>query len=441
MKPDSTKKEAAQNAAESATRRHFLTAGALAAPMVLPVGVYGAASKPVTHAPVRFGLVGVAGMGKHHIRVSPDHIGALCDVDQNHLKEGLELLGRDVPCYSDYRRLLEQQDLDGVMIATPDWWHALITIHACEAGKDVYVEKPASKYVKEGRAMVHAARAADRIVKVGSQGRCHPAAAAAKQFIQSGAIGKITHVECWHKDNYVGGAPDKISAPPDHLDWEMWLGSLPKRAYNPDYAHRFNRRMFDMGGGQIMDRGPHAFSLVSWIMGLDRTGPSKVTASGNPPTEGLWNCPLNFEATYEFDKPDFKIHWKQPGVKAGDFEFGAVYYGTGGKTVVSGGDGRVFADEQVAEFARARGIPVTLEQGVRTHKLHHDEWMPSIRTREKPIMDIEAGHRVATMCSLANIAYQVERPLRWDAKREKILDDPGADALLGSPGRGVYRIT
>lgn len=422
-------------------RREFLASGAVAAPMILSSGVLGAIGKPGANSRINIGVIGVGIKGRHHLR-SPlsEQVGALCDVDENHVQEGLELVGKDVPVYSDYRKLLDRKDIDAVLIAAPDHWHALMMIHASEAGKDVYVEKPAAKYIREGRAMVNAAINNKCIVQVGSQGRCHPGGAALREFIQAGSIGKVTHVECWHNDNYVGGDPTKTSAPPANLDWDMWLGPLQNRAYNPDYCHRFFRRMFDIGGGQIVDRGAHVFNLVTWILGLERTGPTRVAATGTPPTEGLWNCPINFEVTFEFKDPGLTIHWEQPGEKAGDFEFGAVYHGTRGKTIVRGGDGRVFPDEQVVEFAKSKGIPYELKKGERADIFNVQNWIDCIKSREQPIMDIESGHRVATMCSLANIAWQIDRPVHWDAKLELIKRDRHANLLLASPGRGAFRL-
>ena len=422
------------------TRRKFLATGAIVAPMILSSGILGAAGRPGANDRIKLAILGVGGKGKHLMPVIADHVGALCDVDTLHLEEGIKQLGRDVPVYTDYRRVLERKDIDAVYIAAPDHWHAMMTIDACQAGKDVYVEKPASRYVEEGRAMAKVAQETGRIVQVGSQGRCHPGGNALREFIQAGSIGKITHVECWHNDNYVGGDPLKISAPPPHLDWDMWLGQLRKRAYNPDYCHRFFRRMFDIGGGQILDRGAHVFNLVSWILGLDRMGPSRIVAKGDSPTEGLWDCPINFQVDYEFTDPELTIHWEQPGVRAGDFEFGAVYHGTRGKTVVRGGDGRVFPDNQVVEFAESRNIQHALKPGERADGCNMRNWMDCIKSRKQPIMDIESGHRIATMCLLANISWQIGRPVEWDAMREHIIRDRPANRLLGGAGRGVYGV-
>ena len=424
----------------SISRRKFLAGPAAAAPMILASGVFGANGRPGANDRINIGMIGVGGKGTGNMRTVLDNVAAICDVEQDHIKKALGVLKRDVPVYTDYRELLERKDIDAVVISSPDHWHGLQTVHACQAGKDVYVEKPACKYVEEGRAMVKAASKYKRVVQVGSQGRNHPAAGTLRKFLMDGSIGKITEIECWHNDNPVGGDPMKTGTPPASLDWDKWIGPAAMRAYNPDYCHRNFRWMLDLGGGQIRDRGAHVFNLISWFMGLDRTGPSTVAAGGNVPGTGLWNCPTEFHVTYTFDKPKLTVKWAQPGIQAADFEFGAVYRGTRGQTIVRGGDGRVFPDDQVIAYAKDHGLPSEAPKGLNAGQIHMDNWLDCIKTRKAPDMDMESGHRVASMCILANIAYRLERPLKWDAKAERFVNDPGANLLLGSPGRGHYRI-
>lgn len=409
--------------------------------MILPSGVLAANGKPGANDRIVTGHIGVGGKGRGHIRSIPEHVGAICDVDTLQAEEAAKLVGRDdIFIYSDYRHMLERKDIDAVVIASPDHWHALQMIHACEAGKDVYVEKPACKYIEEGRAMVDAAKKTRRIVTVGSQGRCHPVADTLRAFLQSGEIGRINHVECWHNDNPVGGDSAKTTSPPPNIDWDMWLGPAASRSYNPDICHRTFRWVLDLGGGQIRDRGAHVFNLVSWFLGLDRTGPSKIEARGKRPTEGIWDCPTHFEVDYTFERPDLTISWKQPGIQAADFQFGAVYHGTRGKTIVRGGDGRVFPDEQVVAFAQDNDMPFEIERGVRAHEINLENWFDCIKSRKTPIMDMETGHRVASICILANMAYKLERPIEWNARRERFDKDPAASMLLASPGRGRYSL-
>lgn len=424
----------------SLSRRSFIAGTAAAFPLIVSSGVLARDGKPGANDRIVTGHIGVGGKGTSHLKGIPENVGAVCDVDSVHAENAAARFDRKVAIYSDYRALLDSKDIDAVVIATPDHWHGLMTIHACQAGKDVYVEKPACKYIEEGRAMVDAANRYKRIIQVGSQGRHHPGAAVLRKFLQEGNIGRVTRVECWHNDNPVGGDPMNAATPPSNLDWDLWLGPAAGRAYNPDYCHRNFRWMLDLGGGQIRDRGAHVFNLVSWFLGLDRTGPSRIEASGKVPESGLWNCPTNFEVTYEFERPELTIHWAQPGVQAADFQFGAVYHGTKGKTIVRGGDGRVFPDEQVVEFANANGMKYALPKGVPAHDLNLANWLDCTKSRKQPVMDIESGHRVSSMCILANMAYRLERPISWDAKRERIIDDEPANRLLGSPGRGEWRL-
>lgn len=429
-----------QKKAKHLSRRAFVKGTAATFPMIVSSGVLAVQGRPGANSRIVTGHIGVGGKGTSHLKSIPENVGALCDVDTDHIKKAASLFDRKLPFFTDYRELLERNDIDAVIIASPDHWHALMMIDACAAGKDVYVEKPACKTIVEGRAMVNAAKRYKRVVQVGSQGRHHPAAAVLRKFLQVGNIGRVTRVECWHNDNPVGGDPLKKWMPPSNLDWNMWLGPAAGRAYNPDYCHRNFRWMLDLGGGQIRDRGAHVFNLISWFLDLDRTGPSQIAATGQVPQSGLWNCPTNFEVTYDFKNPNLSIHWAQPGVRAGDFEFGAVYHGTKGKTIVRGGDGRVFPDEQVTEFAKANGMVTTLPKGVPAHKYNLENWLDCIKTRNEPVMDIESGHRVASMCILANLAYRLERPVSWDAKKEQFSQDKAANLLLGNSGRGEWRI-
>lgn len=420
------------------SRRTFLARASAAAPMILASGIVSAKGRPGANDKIVTGHIGVGGKGRGNLRTLMDHAGALCDVDTKHIAEAQKLLGRKVKHYADYRNLIEDKDIDAVVISTPDHWHGLMMVHACEAGKDVYVEKPACKTVAEGREMVKAAKRHRRVVQVGSQGRNHPAAKALYHYLQDGMIGKIEKVVCWHNDNPVGGDPLNMGPPPADLDWDLWLGPARYRAYNPDYCHRNFRWMIDLGGGQIRDRGAHVFSLVSWNLGLDRTGPRRITASGNIPTEGVWTCPTNFKVRYEFERPGVVVEWEQPGVKAADFDFGAVYHGTEGKLIVRGGDGRVFPEDKVLEYARKNYPGIDLDDKTSAGVYHAENWLDCIRSRKTPAMDIETGHRVASMCILANLSYLLERPLRWSPRRERFIGDAGADLLLGLPGRGEY---
>ncbi len=423
------------------TRRTLLkqTAAAAIAPMILPSGVLAANGKPGANDRLVVGHIGIGGMGSGHLKFIQGHdsftSGALCDVDQEHLARAKDIVGRDVPTYNDYRKVLEQKDLDAVIIAAPDHWHGVMAVQACEAGKHVYVEKPSSVTVEEGRAMVKAARKHNRVMQVGSQGRSQEGAWKAWNYIRNGQIGDVTRVDCWHYENPEGGDWNKNGPAPSTLDWDLWLGPAQWVPYNPDRVH-FNFRWFlDFGGGQIRDRGAHVLSVISWILDLDTRHPARITATGTPPATGMYNCPPKMEVIYEYEDPKLTITWNQPGVRAVDYDFGAVYQGTSDKLVVRGGDGGTFTEDKAMKYEPgAGGKHAFVSPG------QHVNWLDCIKSGDKPIMDIEPAHAVAKMCILANISYRIQRPIRWDGEHERIIDDPAAEHMLGTAGRGEFHL-
>jgi predicted dehydrogenase len=255
-------------------------------------------------------------------------------------------------------------------------------------------------------------------------------------YVRNGMLGRINRVECWHEENPIGGDIAKFGDPPDHLDWDRWLGPAQWKPYNPDYCHQKFRWMLDFGGGNIRDRGAHVFSVVNWFLDLDKTAPVRVTATGEPPPPGnLWDVPPTFRAVYEFEKPELTIVWEQPGKPAADATFGQVYHGTKGSSVFLGGDGNCGAEQEVLDYEPpANGVEVFRSRN------HHKNFLDCMKTREKPIMDVEAGYKVAAMCILANLSYRLGRPLQWDPKKETIVGDKEAAALMSSPGRGPWHV-
>ena len=348
------------------TRRGFITrTGAAAAAGsllfdIVPSRALGLQGQTPPSDTINFGHIGIGGRGRGFLRpeanigkavpassnlggdgsriMRPARSIALCDVDTGRLDKAASLVGGKPRLYKDFRRLLEDRDVDAVYIASPDHWHALQTIMACEAGKDVYVEKPASNTIEEGRAMVAAAERYGRVVQVGSQGRSQMGAWQANNYIKAGRIGTVRKVLCWHYASPEGDwTPD--AAPPPELDYEMWVGPARWLPYNEKHTHGAFRWLIDFGGGQIRDRGAHVFNLASWVLGLDDKWPHRVTATGTPPPSGMYDCPQNFEVTIEYKDPELTLVWSQPGVKKVDYDFGATYYGTKGELLVRGGDG------------------------------------------------------------------------------------------------------
>lgn len=425
------------------TRRQFLSStataslGVTAFPYVITSGALAAPGRPGANDRIRVGHIGVGGMGCHHLKALKDHVGAICDVDAEHLKTAAEMVGRDVPLFDDYRRILERDDIDAVIIATPDHWHGVMTVDACKAGKDVYCEKPAAKTIEEGAAMVRAARRYGRVVQVGSQGRSTFDAYQTCAFIRSGEIGRVSRVTCWHKENPVGGSLVNAE-PPATLDWDRWLGPARWVPYNKDRCHFNFRWLLDFGGGQIRDRGAHVFSLVLWCLQQDHAGPVAVHATGVPPRHGLWDCPPRMDVVYEFKDPDWTLVWRQPGTDEApwsDRGFGAKYQGDRGSVVLAGGDGGCSAEPHVRNYRPSPGARLPQRSPG-----HYANFFGCMRTRQKPIMDIQPGVRVSDLCVMANISYRLGRKLAWDPVHRKFVNDDEANRWLCRPGRGSWHL-
>jgi predicted dehydrogenase len=430
------------------TRRRFLKlAGAgLAVPYLIPARALGANGQPGANERLTVAMIGIGGMGSAHLRnlkffqgEGVVNIAAVCDVDEKRLTAALDEVGPGVTSYRDYRYILERKDVDAVIFATPDHWHAVHCVHACESGKHVYVEKPSSVTVAEGQAMVAAARKHNRVVQVGSQARSAKPAHDACQFIRNGMLGRVHTVTCWHSLNPVGGTePD--SNPPPNLDWDLWLGPLPWRPYNPAYCPGSFRWFLESGGGVIRDRGAHCFSVIRWCLDADQQSPETIEATGKPPPKGLWDCPPEMRVVYTFRNPDWQLIWEQPGEKIGRADFGIVFHGDKDKLVVNRDGTQIDAERKAHNFeVPPGGVHVYRVDKHADYNLNHKEdWFDAIKTGRRPCMDIELGHRTALLCILGNLSYMLGRKLRWDGVAQRIVGDGYANRLLSRPQRYPY---
>jgi predicted dehydrogenase len=421
---------------------------------IIPGSVF---AQPAPSDRINFGHIGIGGRGTGFLRpesggpakpsanlggwgdrkLRPARSVALCDVDTSRLDRAATRVGGQPKLYKDFRLLLEDKDVDAVFIATPDHWHALMTVMACEAGKDVYVEKPACLTIEEGRAMVQAAERYGRVVQVGSQGRSQPAAYQACEYIRNGQIGTVRRVTCWHYASPTGDwTPD--SNPPPALDYETWLGPARYIPYNPKHTHGSFRWLLDFGGGQIRDRGAHIMSIAQWIMNADATGPVSIDGSGEPPHDGMYDTAAKMNIVYQFKNPDWTLVWAQPGEPSTKLkaQYGAVYHGDKGELTVTNGDGDATNTEPQAKqyVVPCGGVQVFRSPG------HGENFEDCIKTREKPVMNIEAGVRVAHLCILGNLSFAAGRKFEWDPVNERVLNDDEANRMLSRPGRGPWHL-
>jgi len=369
---------------------------------------------------IRVGIIGTGGQGRANMTTPTmiKHVVAVCDVDQTHRAEAQkqvrEKTGVEARSYGDYRRLLEDKEIDAVLIGTPDHWHTLPAIHACQAGKDVYVEKPLTLTIVEGQALVKAARYYKRIVQCGSQQRSWPDEKfrRACEYVRSGRIGDVKTVRVglpgvnWTKDPLV---PD--SAPPPELDYDLWLGPAPVRPYNKHRVHYYFRFFWDYSGGQMTNWGAHHLDIAQWGLGMDDSGPLEVTAHADFDPDKRFEVPGWFEINYQYAN----------GV--------TVTCGQNHRigTTFEGQDGIIYVDRGRLESSVKGAITDPLgAEDVRlpVSKDHHQNWFDSIKSRKPPICDVAIGHRSATVCHLGNIAVQTGRRLKWDPVNEQIVGDP-----------------
>lgn len=415
---------------------------------IAPSGVIGAPGRHGASQKFVVAHIGVGGMGMTHLnnmlRFEKDgkvRVAAVCDVDENRLEAAIENAAPGVEPYRDYRHVLERRDIDAVLIATPDHWHAVQTVHACETGKHVYVEKPACVTVVEGRAMVNAARRHRVAVQVGAQARTAKGGWYTCRAIRNGIVGRVRKVTCWHYANPVDESPVADSEPPEGLDWDLWLGPLPWRPFNRRYAPANFRWFLEIGGGQIRDRGAHQFSTILWCMNADRQVSFSVSATGRAPDKGLWDCPVDMNVVYEFRDPDWTLEWGQPGEKLGQTEFGNAFWGDQGRLILEWEGGYRPANPEAINFKLPPGgVEVPRTDEYEDFNMNHKaDWLRSIREGHlRPAVDIEIGYRTAILCILGNLSYVLGRKLVWDGRKEEVVGDEQANRLLNRPQRYPY---
>lgn len=436
---------------ERLSRREFLTGSGKAA-AGLGIGIMTGdllSAVPVNAADVRgandkvvVGFIGCGNMGSTNLKgflAREDvEIAAVCDVYEPYLNRAVETIGRKVDAYKDFRKVIERTDIDAVVVSTPDHWHAIPTVYACQAGKDVYVEKPLSHNIVEGRAMVRAAREHNRIVQLGTQQRSGTHFQRAVNIVKSGKIGKVTLARCWLVGNKfpdgVGREPD--CAPPPDLDYDMWLGPAPKRPYNPKRCIYHFRWFWDYAGGQVTNFGVHFIDIIHWAMAVD--APLAVSTSGGKyAIDDMGETPDTVEAI--FDYPGFTMVFSYRNCNARGMD------GQGSGMQFHGTDGTLYVNRQgfkiYPEGDRMKDVEVELESGgSEQHGAHVANFIECVKSRNLPVSDVEIGHRSSSAPHLANIAYHTGRKIHWDAKRERIIDDKEASRLLGREHRKPWKL-
>ena len=383
---------------------------------------------------IRLGVIGCGRRGRNNLRsilrLKDDiEVVALSEVFKPNLDATLKMVP-GAKIYPDFRDLIADEDIDAVLIATPDHWHAYMSVEACKAGKDVYVEKPISVTIHEGQMMVKAARKYDRVVQVGTQQRSGKHFAEAKDIVQSGRLGTISFVRTW---NYSNNFPEGIGVPPDtdppaDLDWDMWLGPAPERDFNKNrfgvnpYQYAHFRWFWDYAGGMMTDWGVHLLDIVLWATA--EPGPRSICTYGDKyALTDNRETPDTIQATYEF--PTFVCTYENRVANAysgGQPGYGIQFHGTEGTLYVNRGYWEITPEtrryrepeprvEQRMEAARGKSVNHSTDD-------HWRDFIAAVRNRDKPICDIEIGHKSTAMALLGNVSLRSRQRMDWDPVNE-----------------------
>lgn len=341
----------------------------------------------------------------------------------------------DVSTYEHYHQILERDDIDGVVVATPDHWHGIIGVESCQAGKDIYMEKPLTFTIKEGVELVNAVRNNNLVLATGSQQRSDPSFRHAVELVRNGSLGRIEKVHA-----YVGGPPVPYDLPeepvPADLNWDLWLGPNPRVHYNHELNPPISldpprdetlwgawRWYKEMGGGFTTDWGAHMFDIAQWGLDKDDSGPRRIIPAGYNDYEFL---------TYEYD--DGIIMTEEPFDEK--LTKGVKFTGADGWIEVSRGHYAASDPDFIPPPEQEREIGVAYETGTP----HLVDFIQSMRERRDPVAPVEVGHRTCTTCTLGNIAYELMRPVEWDPARESFVDDPEAEQYYHREYRAGYSL-
>jgi predicted dehydrogenase len=458
------------------SRRRFLAAASLAVatPVIVPSSVFGAEGQTAPSNRITMGVVGwgMQGPGNtgNFLGQQDCQIVAACDLDKNHLQSAVNRINghyknQDCQSYSDYREMMARQDIDAVMLAVPDTWHALLAIEAAKNKKDIYGEKPLARTIAEQQAMVKAVQENRRIWQTGSWQRSERNFHYASEIVRNGLIGKVSRVEVGlpsgHHDfagtskellDKLAKLPDKpnnlakivpgtpawevaVSEPPPQLDYNRWLGPSKMEPYLKVRVHMNWRWNYNVGGGQLLDWIGHHCDIAHWGLGNDdKIGPLEVEGKGDfPPPDAIWNTCTKYRITAKY--PDDVTMIIAGG--HGDIRSGTKWIGDKGWVWVDRG-GFDASDKTLTE---KRSLPEELRKVKLTKtKSHYRDFLDSIKSRQPTVTPIEVAHHSATPGHLGLIAMLVGRKIKWDPEKEVIIDDAEATKLLSRTYRGPWKL-
>ncbi len=433
------------------SRRQFLkrgglsTAAAIALPNIVPASALGLDGTVPPSERIVMASIGVGGQGTGNLRAflgqRDVQVVGVCDVDYKHACNARDVVhesygefmrsGEYKGCevYSDFRAVLQRDDIDAVCICPPDHWHAAISIAAAKAGKDMYCEKPLANGIADGRRVVDALKRYGRVFQTGSHERSRSNARYAAELVRNGRIGKLQSIHVNMPVDNHGPIPPQPEMPvPEGFDYDFWLGPAPWAPYTEKRCHFYFRYNLDYSGGEVTDRGAHIIDIARMGHGSDMTGPMECEGKGDFPRDGFFNTAMDY--TFTFRYPDgVEIVCKQQaprGVKfVGDKGWIFVY--------IHGGNLEASPSSLLKEIIGPNEIHLGRSPG------HHRDFLNNVRSRGDCFAAPEIGHRTATMCHMANIAMRLERPLKWDPDKELFINDDEANRMLHVPQRSPWR--
>lgn len=419
------------------SRRHFLRLGAVAAaaPCIIPSQVLGA------EAPSKQINVGFIGVGSHgtdwnlrrYLGLRDTRVRVVCDVDGERMRHAKQIVdeqyqNKDCGITKDFREVLARPDIDAVMISTPDHWHTLMSVMAARAGKDVQCEKP-TLTIGEGKILIDTIRKHQRVFQTSTEDRSVPVYHRMAELVRNGRIGKLQRIEViLPRQPTEPGDPTPQPVPPD-LDWEMWLGPAPYAPYTKDRVHFNFRWIRDYSGGIICDWGTHLFDTAQWGNDTERSGPVEVDGKGTFWEGGLYNTVKDYDVTYRY--ANGVVMTCTPGDPS------IKFIGTEGWVGNRGWLGKLEASSQTILDSKIGPGEVHLYTN---REGEHRDFIDCVKSRKDPYFPVDIGHRVATVCHLANLSIQLGRKLKWDPAAERFGDDAQANALLERPMRSPWKL-
>ena len=450
-------------------RRDFLKnssavmAGTIILPTIVPSTVFGknAPSNKINVAQIGFGRIAMTHDLAETLRYDEARIIAVADLDSNRVAKGKQFIedyynkktgsneAVNVKTYGDYREMLLNKDIDAVMISTPDHWHSQPAIEAALAGKDVYLQKPTSLTIAEGRLLVDVVKRKGTILQVGTQQRAMPQFRIAAELVRNGRIGKLHTVKIGLPGDPSGPAAPEMPVP-KNLNYDMWLGSTPEVYYTETRVHPQNSmsdrpgwlRCEQFGAGMITGWGQHHFDSAAWGMDTEYTGPISVNSMAQFPKSGLWDVHGEFIAVAEYKNGITMI-------TSGGYPNGIRYEGSEGWIFVTRGDYTASASDPIAKGKSSKALdasdPKILSSIIKENEIHlykidnqHGNWLDCIKTRKAPISPVEIGHRACSICLITHISMKLGRKLDWNPETEMFVKDDEANKMLSRSQRFPY---